>query len=108
MIKNLYFMGKLWNIKESLKLGAAYKPFDMGYEKDKGVLKSIILYQKDVLGKDVFTNIFNDEYLPNLNWNFNAIYQQIDQKDLLDKKYFLRVRGKGGDDGFIDNILKLD
>lgn len=108
LIIQLNFLGKMWNLKESLKLGAAYKPFSNSERGDKGILKSVILYQKEVNGKRVFTNIFNNDELPDMNWSVNGIYQEINSEMGLEKEYFIRYRGKGGDDNFIENILKLN
>jgi hypothetical protein len=104
----LNLLGKIWNLKESLKLGVAYKPFDTHENGDKGIIKSVILYQKEVKGKRVFTNIFNNNELPNMNWDYNGIFQELDMKRKLDREHYLRLRGRGGDDNFIENILKLD
>lgn len=105
---NLVFLGKIWNLKESLGLGVAYKPSNTEGMGTKSIIKSVILYQKEVVKNRVFTNYFNNDELPDMNWILNGLYQEVDGQRDLDVKYFFRYRGKGGDDNFIENILELN
>ncbi|MCX7770126.1 MAG: DUF2723 domain-containing protein [Proteobacteria bacterium] len=107
-IIQLNFLGKIWNLKDSLKHGVAYKPFDDNESDNKKIIKSVVLYQKEILGKRVFTNIFNNDELPKIIWNVNGVFQEANKIEKLDWEYFLRYRGMGGDDKFIENILKLN
>jgi len=103
-IVKLTFLGKFWNLKESLMLGSAYITFsETPYDKFN-VLKSTILYQKEVLKKRVFTNIYDEQKLPIMDWQYNGIFKELGPGSKLDKEYFLRLRGKGGDDGFLNNF----
>lgn len=107
-IIQLNFLGKIWNIKESLKHGVAYKPFDDTENGDRKIIKSVILYQKEIEKKRVFTNIFKNEELPKIDWRVNGVYQEAFRGNNLDLLYFIRTRGKGGDESFTENILKVN
>lgn len=103
-IVTLTSLGKFWNLKESLLLGAAYKTFPESPYDKLNVLKSTILYQKEVLKKRVFTNIYDEQKLPLMDWQFNGIFKELGSGSKLDKEYFLRLRGKGSDNGFLNNF----
>lgn len=105
LVVPLIFLGKFWNIKESLSLGSAYKPFKENENDIFNVIRSVILYQKEVVNKRVFTNVYDEKKLPKLEWQYNGIFKELGKNDKVDIDYFLRTRGKGGDDGFIENFI---
>ncbi len=105
-IVTLTSLGKFWNLKESLMLGAAYKTFVETPDDKVNVLKSIVLYQKEVLKKRVFTNIYDEQKLPLMDWQFNGIFKELGSDNKLNKEYYLRLRGRGGDECFLTNFIE--
>ncbi len=86
----LSMLGKKWNFKESIELGAAYqKGYEGEQDEKKAILKAVTLFHKDFKGKRVFTNIIDEAELPvSLPYKINGIFYEFGEGAPIDLDFF--------------------
>lgn len=106
---SLAFLGKIWNLQDSLKDGVAFNVGAIGEKDEKlAIIKSVILFQKEVSGKRVFTNVYDKDALPSsIRWQQNGFFQEAFNGEKLNLS-LIRGRSIPGGKGFIENILFLN